>query len=381
MSSQAKPRSRPLTVGEPAPWFACRTGRRERFVFDSMAGRYLVIAFLGSASAAAARALLAGIDSIRPRFDDEAIAFFGVINDPADAGAPALEDSIPGIRFFWDLDNSVGALYGALAPDGAYRSLTYVLDPSLRVLAVIPAGDASPFESLLSVLDRLSAIPPPRRAAAHAPVLVVPRIFESGLCRELIAYYERRGGLESGFMREVDGRTKGMIDHEHKRRRDREIEDDRLRRACIQRIGARLAPEIQKAFQFRATHMERYIVACYDAEEGGYFRPHRDNTTQGTAHRRFAVSLFLNSGEYEGGYLHFPEYGRVLYAAPAGGAVVFGCSLLHEATPVTRGRRYMFLPFLYDAAGAQLRAENVKYLDAAGALEQDPAGDRDRAPD
>jgi predicted 2-oxoglutarate/Fe(II)-dependent dioxygenase YbiX len=212
-------------------------------------------------------------------------------------------------------------------------------------------------------------------------VLVVPRIFESGLCRELIAYYERRGGLESGFMREVDGRTKGMIDHEHKRRRDREIEDDRLRRACIQRIGARLAPEIQKAFQFRATHMERYIVACYDAEEGGYFRPHRDNTTKGTAHRRFAVSLFLNSGEYEGGYLRFPEYGRALYAAPAGGAVVFGCSLLHEATPVTRGRRYMFLPFLYDGAAAQLRAENFKYLDAEGALEQDPAGDRDRAPD
>jgi predicted 2-oxoglutarate/Fe(II)-dependent dioxygenase YbiX len=381
MSNQAKPRSRPLTVGEPAPWFACRTGGRERFVFDSMAGRYLVIAFLGSASAAAAGALLAGIDSIRPRFDDETIAFFGVINDPADAGQPALEDSIPGIRFFWDLDNSVGALYGAVAPDGAYRSLTYVLDPSLRVLAVIPAGDASQFESLMSVLDRLSAIPPPRRAAAHAPVLVVPRIFESGLCRELIAYYERRGGLESGFMREVDGRTKGMIDHEHKRRRDREIEDDRLRRACIQRIGARLAPEIQKAFQFRATHMERYIVACYDAEEGGYFRPHRDNTTKGTAHRRFAVSLFLNSGEYEGGYLRFPEYGRALYAAPAGGAVVFGCSLLHEATPVTRGRRYMFLPFLYDGAAAQLRAENFKYLDAEGALEQDPAGDRDRAPD
>jgi hypothetical protein len=41
----------------------------------------------------------------------------------------------------------------------------------------------------------------------------------------------------------------------------------------------------------------------------------------------------------------------------------------------------MFLPFLYDAAAAQLRAENLKYLDAEGALEQDPAGDRDRAPD
>ena len=35
------------------------------------------------------------------------------------------------------------------------------------------------------------------------------------------------------------------------------------------------------------------------------------------------------------------------YRPPTGGAVVFCCSLQHEATPVTRGRRYAFLPFLY----------------------------------
>ena len=76
-----------------------------------------------------------------------------------------------------------------------------------------------------------------------------------------------------------------------------------------------------------------------------------------------AVSLFLNSGEYEGGFLRFPEYGSALYAAPTGGAVVFGCSMLHEATRVTRGKRYMFLPFLYDDAAALVRQENSKYLE------------------
>jgi predicted 2-oxoglutarate/Fe(II)-dependent dioxygenase YbiX len=110
--------------------------------------------------------------------------------------------------------------------------------------------------------------------------------------------------------------------------------------------------------------MERYLVACYNSEEGGHFRPHRDNTTKGTAHRRFAVSLFLNSGEYEGGFLHFPEFGKALYSAPAGGAVVFSCSLLHEATPVTQGRRYMFLPFLYDDAARVIREENRPFLDS-----------------
>ncbi|MNC94591.1 hypothetical protein D3C83_114830 [compost metagenome] len=37
--------------------------------------------------------------------------------------------------------------------------------------------------------------------------------------------------------------------------------------------------------------------------------------------------------------------------------MVFSCSLMHEALPVTRGRRYAFLPFLYDQAAAEVRRE------------------------
>jgi len=116
------------------------------------------------------------------------------------------------------------------------------------------------------------------------------------------------------------------------------------------RIHDRLVPEIHKAFQFTVTRMERHIVACYDAAEEAHFRPHRDNTTKGTAHRRFAVSLFLNTGAYEGGLLRFP--------------VVFSCSLLHEATTVTRGRRFMFLPFLYDEAARRVREQNFQFLES-----------------
>jgi predicted 2-oxoglutarate/Fe(II)-dependent dioxygenase YbiX len=42
--------------------------------------------------------------------------------------------------------------------------------------------------------------------------------------------------------------------------------------------------------------------------------------------------------------------------------VVFSCSLLHEATPVTRGTRYVFLPFLYDDAAAKVREQNLAFL-------------------
>ncbi|MDE2489050.1 MAG: hypothetical protein KGO51_16790 [Alphaproteobacteria bacterium] len=35
--------------------------------------------------------------------------------------------------------------------------------------------------------------------------------------------------------------------------------------------------------------------------------------------------------------------------------MVFAYGLLHEATRVSRGRRYAFLPFLYDEAGEAVR--------------------------
>jgi predicted 2-oxoglutarate/Fe(II)-dependent dioxygenase YbiX len=120
---------------------------------------------------------------------------------------------------------------------------------------------------------------------------------------------------------------------------------------------------IERAFMWRPTRMERYLIACYDSASGGFFKPHRDNSTHGTAHRRFAVTINLNAGEYEGGDLRFPEFGTQTYRAPTGGAVVFSCALLHEATPVTRGERYAFLPFLYDDAAAKVREANNKYLD------------------
>ena len=39
----------------------------------------------------------------------------------------------------------------------------------------------------------------------------------------------------------------------------------------------RLLPEIERFFQFKATRMDRYIVACYYSEVGGHFHRHRDN--------------------------------------------------------------------------------------------------------
>lgn len=358
-------RTVPLTIGEPAPWFVCRTGSRERFEFCVAGGRYVVLSFIRSAADPHSAAYLAGIVANRERFDDGFASFFAVSTDPADESEGRLADLIPGIRVFWDFDRAVSEQYGVIAPDGGYRCVTYILDPLLRVAAFlsVPSTGEKLAAAVLDVLDRCPRFLPPHFVAPQAPVLVLPNVFEHSLCDALIAYYEKRGGHDSGFMREVDGRTTVQFDYGHKRRRDCIIEDEDLARACMTRVSDRLVPEIAKCFQFRPTRIERYLVACYDAQEEAHFQPHRDNTTKGTAHRRFAVSVFLNSGQYEGGYLRFPEFGNALFTAPRGGAVVFSCSLLHEATRVTSGRRFMFLPFLYDEAGRDVRQQNEGFVD------------------
>lgn len=353
-----------IKPGEPAPWFATASTQTSKFLFDSVAGRYVVLSFLKSAQEKSSQKVLEDLMRHRILFDDEACCFFGVSTDLEDQQFSRLQAQIPGIRFFWDFDQRVSQAYGVINQNNEYQQCTYILDERLRVLGVLPftTQPENHMPQLIQILTRLPQLAPPQPASVQAPVLVVPRVFELELCQALMAHYHQHGGQDSGFMREENGKTIPVYDHGFKRRQDQTIVDQDLLKAAMYRVHDRLAPEIHKAFQFQATRIERHIVACYDSQSGGFFRAHRDNTTKGTAHRRFAVSLNLNTGDYEGGLLRFPEFGRQTYMAPAGGAVVFSCSLLHEATPVTQGIRYAYLPFLYDDAAAKIREENLQFL-------------------
>lgn len=357
--------------GDPAPHFVQASAANPRYAFSSAAGRYLVLCFLGSGADDHARAALAGAEARADLFDDRHASFFGVTIDPADRDR--LAERYPGYRHFWDFDLAISRLYGAVAdtatpgdPKLRIRRFWMVIDPTMRVLHVEPfRADRGDIDAVMTVVG---ALPPPDRFAGlelQAPILFLPNVFEPELCERLIGIYRAQGGEESGFMREIDGRTMLVKDHSHKRRRDVDVTDPEMIRHLQARILRRVVPEIAKVHQFAATRMERYLVACYSAEEGGHFRPHRDNTTKGTAHRRFAVSINLNDA-FEGGEVSFPEYGPRGFKPPPGGAVVFSCSLLHAVSQVTAGERYAFLPFLYDDAAARIREENAGFIGEAG---------------
>lgn len=367
-STPAQPAYRVLQVGDPAPWFTQNCTSNPQFKFDTVAGRYIVLCFFGSASDEIGRAAMAAMQGEhRALFDDDKLALFGVSADPADRAEGRVKEMLPGIRHFWDFDGTISRLYGALperAPAGpvSARRFWMVLNPTLRIRAIFPfKQDGSDREEVAAYLR---ALPPVERFAGFempAPIIIVPDVFEPEFCRHLIGLYEKHGGEESGFMREIDGKTVPAHDPNHKRRKDYTITDQDLIRHVQARIIRRVNPEIERVHFFTPTRMERYIVSCYASEDGGHFRAHRDNTTRGTAHRRFAVSINLNA-DFEGGEVSFPEYGPRSYKAPLGGAVVFSTPLLHAVSRVTSGRRFAFLPFLYDDAAARIREANNAHL-------------------
>lgn len=332
-----------LFTGDLAPWFrqAC-IGQDALYSFDMAAGRHVVMCFYGQASDPMAQNALALAEQNAGLFDGRRLAFFGVSNDSADPPS--------GLRHFADSDGSVSRAFGVAPRDGPFalsdlRRAWFVLDPRLRIVAIFPLhadGDAAVFRYLQNLSEP--------RVDAQVPVLLIPGVFEAEFCQRLIRFHQSQPGLDSAVLTEGGA----MRDHGFKRRRDCLITEKPLAAQVQTRIFRRVVPEIGHVFQFAATRLERMIIGCYDAAKDGRFGLHRDNTIPETAHRRFAVSINLND-DFDGGELIFPEYGNRPFKPASGGALVFSCSLMHAVLPMTRGRRYACLPFVYDDAAAEQR--------------------------
>lgn len=239
---------------------------------------------------------------------------------------------------FIDRENAVGKAYGL---DGVFAA--FALDINLRVLSGIQ--DPQAFDQIYRAFKSQS-FPQARDIDVQAPVLLVPNVLTPDICRVLINVWATKGNTETGVESSQSGVRRDVIDYQNKKRRDHEVTDAQLLRLLTSTVGRRVMPEVQRAFHYRATRFEGFKIACYDAESGGFFRAHRDNLSPSTAHRRFALTLNLND-DYTGGHLIFPEFGPHRYRPLAGDAIVFSSSFLHEVQPVTRGRRFTLLSFLF----------------------------------
>jgi peroxiredoxin/predicted 2-oxoglutarate/Fe(II)-dependent dioxygenase YbiX len=317
-----------------------------------MTGKCLLLLFCPDLTAAGCRA---GLSEFASHF--EALAplahIYAVTSSPPQANLQALESAPLPFPILSDLQRHVArglAIGHNLQPAEGPGAVTMLLaDENRRVLRIDHnvTGEGSAKAILAQLSSRQQSTP--RMLGGFAPVLYIPQVLEPSFCAELIAAFETGKTEEGTAYRHGGAQSEGeyVVDPKFKVRRDHHITDRELGGRLRWCVARRVKPEILKAFTREISGIEEFKVVCYDASNGGHFSPHRDNISPKNAHRLFAMTLNLNS-EFEGGGLRFPEYGDDLYRPSAGDAVVFSCSLMHQAMPVTKGRRFVLLSFLYD---------------------------------
>jgi peroxiredoxin len=342
-----------VVLGDPVPWFSAPIVTGGSFDLHVSAGRWVVLSFLGSPANPRAMAEIAELARASSSLGEDHVIVGCVFTGQPDDIAGLAAISSNKLFFLADYDGAISRSFGAHE-----MPRTVVLDPMLRAVADIawdmPQGHA---ETVSNVLRGLPAVDDSAGVPMFAPALMVPRVFSFDICDFLVQFYEQQGGVDSGFQFDVAGKTTTLSDWRLKRRSDVAVAAPEVRDLVRGQIVRRLLPAIEQYYQFRATRMDRYIVACYDSEVGGHFHRHRDNVNAGAQHRRFAVSINLNNN-FEGCDLTFPEFGRKTYRPSEGGALVFSCGALHQVTPVTKGRRYAFLAFLYGEEDVKKREAN-----------------------
>jgi hypothetical protein len=318
----------PLEPGDIAPAFklAATSGESIDPASDLVAGRPLLLLFrAGDAVPQGLETLVAALKASEGR-----AVLVTALGETA---------QLDGFESAADAEGAAGSLFGAarlvlIAPN---RHIAYL------------GGDAAAAQAALA---RIAATRAPVVMVTHPPVLITPDVLSRAECQKLINIFAMQGQtfVEPGHGTLPPGNSdykqkipeygrKDRIDHWIRQPETNAFIDDRLNR--------RLIPEIQKSFQYKITRREAYRIGSYEGERGGELHGHRDNTKPMVAHRRFACSINLNTEQFEGGELRYPEFGNQLYRPETGAAITFSCSLLHEPMHVTKGRRFVLLAFLY----------------------------------
>lgn len=342
-----EPRERTVrfTIGDIVPSFnlVSPEGRPFDIGGDECAGHFRVLLFAAGGEAA---------NQARRRLSERsaALAKHGALVYAVQPTSPALggttDTTLPPL---FDPDRRIEA---AFRPDGnsAERPFVIALCPNQHLLGLY-LDPVAELDAMLGTITREARHFRASEGVRHPPILMVPRVLSAEDCKALIERFRTEGN----FYVEPGHGDKGMT-QDYKMRIPEYGRDDRIDHWVMNpatigfindRLKRRFLPEVRKAFAYNITRHESYRITKYEGARGGELHGHRDNSEVRVAHRRFALSINLNSEEFEGGGVRFPEYGGQVYRPPGGTALLFSSSLLHEAMHVTKGRRFVLLGFMF----------------------------------
>ncbi|MDE3061035.1 MAG: 2OG-Fe(II) oxygenase, partial [Pseudomonadota bacterium] len=193
----------------------------------------------------------------------------------------------------------------------------------------------------------------PRVITEMPPALIIRNALTPELARKCIEAF-RTGHRFEGTV----GANENMAYRPNAKIRTDHIIQGPLLDEIDDKFSRSVFPEIRKIFGFQVGYREIYKVGSYIGEKGGFFKAHRDNFDIPLGYRRLAMTVNLND-DYEGGGLSFPEYGSDVFRPTAGGAVVFPCSMSHEARPVTAGERIVLVCFFHGEEEESFRRHHL----------------------
>jgi peroxiredoxin len=335
----------PLAVGDVAPDCALKSlgGDVIDLRGDAVAGHPIVLVFCPRFTPEVTR-MLDALLARRDELDHLDAKVFALTLEP---GRVAMEQALP-VPVLLDRN---GETFRAFNAGTRELPTAIVLRPNHHVFAVFKDDPERQPRVVLAAVERLAAERRTVMMRPHPPVLIVPDVLSVTDCDRLIEVYRTRGQV---FVEPKHGDDDMKTDYKMRipeyGRRDRIdhwLVDQDTVTFVDNRLQGRLFPEIRRAFQYQITRRERMRIGCYEGERGGELHGHRDNAEAIAAYRRFAVSINLNTDDFEGGDLRFPEYGDQRYRPDTGAAIAFSCSLLHEAMRVTAGTRFVLLAFLF----------------------------------
>lgn len=341
----------PIAEGDFIPFFSLEDETGKKREIQLYGGHHVALYFIPNAQGASFTALCDGFTKHKKALASYDLTPIGIIPcSPAELGALKEKGDM---RLWSDAERVVGNIFGAYDND----VVCFLLSPNLQVRKIyrLDSGDiAAHFAQLEDDCSTLFPVDAPHVAKNHAPVLVVPHVLSKERCEKLIAYWH----ANEKFQGKVGADVHSTYNKSAKIRSDVMIKGE-LQAKLDEVLSGTLFPEIEKVFGLEVTRREEYKIGCYDAEEGGFFNQHRDNFESSLSHRRYAMTLNLND-DFEGGGLNFPEYGQDVYKTEAGSAVIFPCSLMHRATKVAKGKRFMLVSFFYGEEEAMKRFEMLK---------------------
>lgn len=329
-------------------------GRKIGLADDHLSGHYLLLVFLGDPESERTDALLRALGELEARLEG-ANATVLAISASSDATANKARKRAAG--FGWPIiGDASGALFASYGMHkGTDRANRLVLVTPYRQIRTWFDIEEDAETALGTIMDMLQnaqnaqTAEEARWSPSHAPVLIVPNVLSPEECAGLVQSVV----TETPFMvrqprpGEVPGNYKiPVYDHFRQDRIDLIIKDRNTLAILDERIFGRVVPMIKKAFSFDVTRREDLHIARYVGKREGIAMGHRDNMEPPGAHRRFALSMSLNE-DYEGGGITFAEFSPHPYRVPAGTAMVFSSSLLHEVQETTSGVRYNLISHLF----------------------------------